>query len=75
MLAALREGRFAGAGLDCFHDEPLPASSPFWDYGNVIVTPHTAGETRRYESNVIDILLDNLDCLLSGNPVLRNQIV
>ena len=75
MLTALQDGRIAGAGLDCFHDEPLPASSPFWDFGNVIVTPHTAGETRRYESNVIDILLDNLDRLLSGNASLRNQIV
>jgi D-2-hydroxyacid dehydrogenase (NADP+) len=75
MLAALQDGRIAGAGLDCFHDEPLPASSPLWRFDNVIVTPHTAGETRRYEANIVDLLLDNLDRLLSGNPVLRNQIV
>ncbi|HEX2726986.1 MAG TPA: D-2-hydroxyacid dehydrogenase [Beijerinckiaceae bacterium] len=75
MLSALQDGRIAGAGLDCFHDEPLPTSSPFWGFANVLITPHTAGETRRYESNVVDLLLDNLERLFSGNPALRNEIV
>jgi phosphoglycerate dehydrogenase-like enzyme len=75
MLQALQAGRIAGAGLDCFHDEPLPASSPLWGFESVIITPHSAGETRRYEANIVDLLLDNLERLLSGNPVLRNQIV
>lgn len=75
LLAALQEGRLAGAGLDCFHDEPLPATSPFWELPQVIITPHSAGETRAYETNVIDILLDNLGRLARGEPVLRNQIV
>jgi D-2-hydroxyacid dehydrogenase (NADP+) len=75
LLTTLQRGRIAGAGLDCFHDEPLPASSPLWGFDNVIITPHTAGETRRYEANIVDLLLDNLERLLSGNPVLRNQIV
>ncbi len=75
LIAALREGRIAGAALDCFHDEPLPPSSPLWGSPNVLITPHTAGETRRYEENVIDILLDNLDRLWRGEPALRNGIV
>jgi D-2-hydroxyacid dehydrogenase (NADP+) len=75
MLSALKGGQIAGAGLDCFHDEPLPASSPFWDFENVLITPHTAGETRRYESNIVDLLLENLDRLQNGNSALRNQIV
>ena len=41
----------------------------------MIVTPHTAGETRLYESNVVDILLDNLDSLWQGKTDLRNQVV
>jgi phosphoglycerate dehydrogenase-like enzyme len=41
----------------------------------VLITPHTAGETRRYEDNVIEILRDNLDCLSRGEQQLRNQIV
>jgi phosphoglycerate dehydrogenase-like enzyme len=75
LIAALSSGRLAGAGLDCFREEPLPGSSPLWDLSQVIVTPHTAGETRRYEENVIDILLDNLERLWSGKDDLRNRIV
>jgi phosphoglycerate dehydrogenase-like enzyme len=75
LIAALRDGRIAGAGLDCFHDEPLPASCPLWEFPNVLITPHTAGETRRYEENVIDILLKNLDRLWRGEATLRNGIV
>jgi len=41
---------------------------------NVLITPHTAGETRAYEDNVIDILVDNLDRLWRGAP-LRNEVV
>ncbi len=41
----------------------------------VLITPHTAGETRRYEDNVIEILSDNLERLWRGETQLRNQIV
>ncbi|MFO1147237.1 MAG: D-2-hydroxyacid dehydrogenase [Alsobacter sp.] len=75
LLAALSKGRIAAAGLDCFHDEPLPADSPFWSLPNVLITPHTAGETRRYEENVVDVLLENLNRLWRGETELRNQIV
>ncbi|TCR64125.1 D-2-hydroxyacid dehydrogenase [Bosea sp. BK604] len=75
LFGALTSGRVAGAGLDCFHDEPLPADSPFWALPNLIVTPHSAGETRAYETNVVDILLDNLGRLSRGETALRNQIV
>jgi D-2-hydroxyacid dehydrogenase (NADP+) len=75
LLSALAHGRLRAAGLDCFHEEPLPAASPFWSLPNVIVTPHTAGETTRYEANVCDILLENLDRLWKGEAHLRNQVV
>ena len=42
---------------------------------NVLITPHTAGETQRYEDAVIDILLENLDRLWRGETELRNQVV
>jgi phosphoglycerate dehydrogenase-like enzyme len=43
LLAALREGGIAGAALDVFEHEPLPADSPLWDAPNLIITPHSAG--------------------------------
>jgi phosphoglycerate dehydrogenase-like enzyme len=75
LIAALTTGRIAGAALDVTVEEPLPPESPLWDMPNVLITPHTAGETRRYEDNVIDILLENLDRLWRGEATLRNQVV
>ncbi|MCO5090645.1 D-2-hydroxyacid dehydrogenase [Bosea sp. (in: a-proteobacteria)] len=75
LIDALGNSGIAGAGLDCFHEEPLPAASPFWRMPQVIVTPHSAGETRAYEGRVIDILLDNLHRLEHGEAGLLNQIV
>jgi len=75
LIKALGEGGIAGAGLDCTVEEPLPDASPLWDIPNVLITPHTAGETRRYEDNVIDLLLENLDRLWRGETELKNGIV
>jgi D-2-hydroxyacid dehydrogenase (NADP+) len=75
LIRALQEGRIAGAALDCFWDEPLPANSPLWTFPSVLITPHTAGETRRYEDNVIDLLLENLGRLWRGESDLKNQVV
>lgn len=75
LLAALQAGKLAGAGIDHFWDEPLPATSPFWELENVIITPHTAGETRRYEENLFDILGENLDRLQAGREPLLNQVI
>jgi phosphoglycerate dehydrogenase-like enzyme len=74
LVEALRAGRPAAAALDVFHEEPLPAASPFWAMPNVIVTPHSAGETAIYERAVIDILEDNLGRLWRGEAALRNQV-
>ena len=75
LVEALNQKRIAGAALDCVWDEPLPATSPLWGVCNVLITPHTAGETRRYEDQVIDLLLENLQCLWRGETLLRNQFV
>ncbi|MCB0063630.1 MAG: D-2-hydroxyacid dehydrogenase [Caldilineaceae bacterium] len=75
LIAALQAGEIAGAGLDTTWEEPLPEDSPLWAMENVIITPHTAGETRKYEENVLDILLENLDRLWQGEEKLLNQIV
>ena len=75
LIDALTRQRIAGAALDCVAEEPLPPSSPLWNFENVLITPHTAGETSRYEENVLDVLLENLDRLWRGETSLRNQIV
>ena len=75
LLAALRMGRIAGAALDCADPEPPPPDSPLWAMPNVVLTPHAGGETSRYEANVIEILLENLERLWRGETALRNQAV
>jgi phosphoglycerate dehydrogenase-like enzyme len=75
LIAALREGRIAGAALDVVADEPLPAGSPLWDMPQVLVTPHTAGETHRYEDNVLDMMMENIGRLWRGERALFNEIV
>ena len=75
LTQALADRRIAGAALDCFWQEPLAADSPLWAMPNVIVTSHSAGETRLYESNVVEILLENLGRLWRGETALRNQVV
>jgi D-2-hydroxyacid dehydrogenase (NADP+) len=74
LVRALQERRIAAAGLDVTVEEPLPQASPLWAMPNVLITPHTAGETQAYEDGVIDILLENLDRLRRGD-VLINQVV
>jgi phosphoglycerate dehydrogenase-like enzyme len=74
LIAALQDGRIAAAALDVTVEEPLPAASPLWSMPNALITPHTAGETRAYEDNVIDILLENLEHVWRGEP-LRNEVV
>jgi phosphoglycerate dehydrogenase-like enzyme len=75
LIEALAAGHIAGAGLDVTAEEPLAANSPLWVMAQVLITPHTAGETSRYEDNVIEILRDNLDRLWRGKEELRNQVV
>lgn len=73
LVRALQEGWIAGAGLDVFETEPLPADSPLWDMENVIITPHYAGLTPHYHERALAIFLDNLRRYRAGEP-LRNVV-
>lgn len=75
LAEALASGRIAGAGIDVTAEEPLAPTSALWAIPSALITPHTAGETQRYEDNVLDILEDNLERLWKGETALRNQIV
>jgi phosphoglycerate dehydrogenase-like enzyme len=73
LVAALRAGRLAGAGLDVFGEEPLPDTSPLWDMENVIITAHYSGNTPAYDGRAMAIFLDNLRRFQAGEP-LRNLV-
>lgn len=73
LLAALRSGRLAGAGLDVTEPEPLPADSPLWDMENVIITSHTSGASPHLWDRGIDLVADNLRRWRRGEP-LRNLV-
>lgn len=75
LVQALQSGLIAGAALDCVWEEPLPAASPLWSVPKLFITPHTAGETQKYEDNVIDLLLENLQRLWRGETELKNGFV
>jgi len=73
MIQALRSGAIAGAGLDVFGSEPLPADSPLWGMENVIITAHYSGNTPYYDERALEIFVDNLERYVSGKP-LRNVV-
>jgi phosphoglycerate dehydrogenase-like enzyme len=66
LLAALQEKRIAGAALDVFAKEPLDPAHPFWDMENVILTPHTAGDSDVYHERACEVLIENLEHFLGG---------
>src|SRR3954454_20172824 len=75
LIEALRAGRFAGAALDVFRTEPLPADSPLWDMPNVFVTSHIGGLFDEYEDYVMPLLSENMRCFLSGRTRDMRNIV
>jgi len=70
---ALRDGHLAGAALDVFRTEPLPPDSPFWDFPNVLITPHSMSTAVSENALLTDLFCDNLSRYLAGQP-LRNLI-
>jgi glyoxylate/hydroxypyruvate reductase len=71
LVDALSSGHLAGAALDVFTVEPLPASSALWDMANVIVSPHSASTLVSENAAIVDLFVDNLRRFLGGRP-LRN---
>ncbi|EMA38367.1 hydroxyacid dehydrogenase [Halococcus hamelinensis] len=69
LVEAIREGNLAGAGLDVFEEEPLPADSPLHGLDNVVTTPHVAAMTTEYRRDGIDTLTENTMALLNGETV------
>jgi D-2-hydroxyacid dehydrogenase (NADP+) len=70
LAAALRNHQIAGAALDVFVQEPLPADSPLWDLENLLITPHTAGLTEKLWNRHYELFSENLRRYLTGRPLL-----
>jgi D-2-hydroxyacid dehydrogenase (NADP+) len=69
LIEALQKGTIAGAGLDVFHEEPLPSSSPLWEMENVIITPHNAGQSQYYMKRATDVFIECLRCYRKGTEM------
>jgi len=67
LLALMDSGHLAGATLDVFRNEPLPAAHPFWAHPKISITPHTSARTLREES--LAQIAGKLQALLQGQPV------
>ena len=70
LVAALKSGRIAGAGLDVTDPEPLPADNPLWRLPNVIITPHVSAESDVDEQVRFEILRENLRRYVAGEKML-----
>ena len=71
LIAALRDGTIAGAALDVFDKEPLPADSAFWELPNVLISPHVAGYAEKGDDRMTDLFCDNLRLFLDGKPLVN----
>jgi D-2-hydroxyacid dehydrogenase (NADP+) len=66
LLAALREKRIAGAGLDVFQNDPLPPDHPLWEAPGVVITPRLGGLSDVYQEQFIPYVEANLKCCAEG---------
>ena len=69
LTAALEAGEIAGAALDVYEIEPLPADHPLWQRDDVILTPHVAGFSPRIAERHLDVVLDNIRRFHRGDPL------
>ncbi len=73
LAGALERGELAGAALDVFQEEPLPATSRLWDLPNVLISPHVSADFAGWREALVELFVDNLRRYLAGEP-LRNVV-
>jgi len=71
LLELLNRGRLAGAALDVFSVEPLPAGHPFWGHPRVLVSPHVSAVTNRFWERETALIVDNIQRYLAGAPLVN----
>ncbi len=69
LIPALKDRKIAGAALDVYPEEPLPADSLLWKLPNVILTPHISGNTVHYNERAVELLIENLQRYLNDLPL------
>jgi len=68
LIDALTSGKIAGAGLDAFHEEPIPPDDALLKLKNVVLTPHSAGMTPETIERGAQMAVDNVINFLKGSP-------
>ncbi|MCL5428546.1 MAG: D-2-hydroxyacid dehydrogenase [Chloroflexi bacterium] len=71
LIHALEKGQLAGAGLDVFAEEPLPADNPLWEMPNVLISPHVAGLSPHYVERAFALFKENLRRYIGGEELLN----
>jgi phosphoglycerate dehydrogenase-like enzyme len=71
LIAALQTKQIAGAALDCFETEPLPAQSPLWSLPDVVVSPHLCGDYAGHAAVLVDLFCENFRRFRAGSPLLN----
>ncbi|WP_181767718.1 D-2-hydroxyacid dehydrogenase [Streptomyces albidus (ex Kaewkla and Franco 2022)] len=71
LVEALTSRRIAGAALDVFAEEPLPADSPLWEVPGLVISPHMSGDTIGWRDDLAEQFLDNFDRWEAGEPLLN----
>jgi phosphoglycerate dehydrogenase-like enzyme len=70
LINALRSRHIAGAALDVFQHEPLPADSPLWDVEQLFITPHTGSQTEQLWPRHYEVFSENLRRYFAHQPLL-----
>ncbi len=71
LINALAAEQIGGAALDVFEEEPLPSTSPLWNFDNVIISPHVSGFVGDYHQKAADLFVENLKRYLDNQPLLN----
>lgn len=71
LIAALRSGKLAAAGLDVTYTEPCPPESPLWTEPNVVLTAHTAGGSQHIQARTMRLFIDNLHLYVKGETLIN----
>ena len=71
LIKALETGVIAGAGLDVFTEEPLPAASPLWGMENVFVSPHMSGDFHGHKAAMAEVFIENFRRYRAGEPLVN----